>query len=104
MRRKYWREVEVGDGITSVPADPGNGRLWSGEVTAVRRRDDGIVCLTVDVHGRSLCADDLVYGFGAKGPVTYGLNYPADEATFQRVRYKGRIVWSGHRVEGPVTT
>lgn len=111
MKRKTFSDVRVGDGITSVPAgDGGNGFLWSGEVTGRDEREVNgkpYVCLTVLVHGRSLCADDLVYGFGVNRDgthreVIYHLVHPVDEALLKRVRYKGRVVWAGYRAEAPV--
>ena len=115
VRRKRWNEVRAGDSIKSVPHDPGNGRLWSGEVTAVSRfmsqaligvPSREMVRVTVEVHGRSLCADDLVHGFGHrtrtdefKAPV-YTLCHPVNESLFKRVNYKGRSMWTGHEVYG----
>lgn len=113
-RRKRFGEVQVGDHIRTVPADPGNGRLWSGVVKSVERRmsqaligkpSEEMIHLVVTVEGRSLCADDLVYGFGAKKDfetgevvsreVVYHLNYPVKQATFRKVRNRGRVRWDG---------
>lgn len=113
-RRKRFGEVQVGDHISTVPADPANGRLWSGVVTEVRRfmsqeligkPSEEMVTITVQVEGRSLCADDLVYGFGNKRDIETGevvhvgvkkyLNYPVNQATFRKVRNRGRIRWDG---------
>lgn len=109
MRNTYG-EVEVGDGIKTyvdrkAPSNAyANGRLWSGEVTKVERHGER-VAITVDVHGRSLCADDLVYGFGnardgSHKPVVMTLNRKADEYVQQRVRdvRTGRRYWAGVEV------
>lgn len=109
-RRKRYGDVQVGDGVRTVPADPGNGRLWSGVVTAARRFTSqavigvparAMVEITVEVHGRSLCAEDLAHGFGYRTsrdefrqPV-YTLNYPVDAPTFRKVISRGRKVWDG---------
>lgn len=115
VKRKRWNEVKVGDGIKSVPCDEGNGRLWSGVVTAVREFDSQAVIgrpsrrmvqVTVEVHGRSLCSEDLAHGFGYrtrtsefKHPV-YTLNHPINESLFRKVIYRGRSCWNGHEVYG----
>lgn len=119
VKRKRWNEVRAGDSIKSVPTDAGNGRLWSGEVTAVATfmsqaligvPSREMVRVTVEVHGRSLCADDLVHGFGYRTrnsafvAPTYTLCHPVNESLFRRVKHRGREMWTGYEVYGESVT
>lgn len=112
IERNTYGEIEVGDAIGTyvdreAPSNAyGNGRLWSGTVTAVEDLGDK-VRITVDVEGRSLCADDLVYGFGATReggfrPVVYDLTHDKSEYVQRRVRdaRTGRRYWSGIKAFG----
>lgn len=112
QERSTYSEIQVGDSIQSYidPKGPSwlgaNGRLWSGEVTAVSQSGDK-VAITVDVHGRSLCADDLVYGFGntrdAHVGVTKTLYFKPSDYLLKRVRdlKTGVRYWSGIQAFGP---
>lgn len=102
-RRRTYGEIQVGDGITTREA--GDGRGYAGTVTAVTHREVAhrglCACITVAVHTRDLCADDLVRGFQG---ATYGLTYPVGEYTMtKRAPWRGASIkrWCGLLVTPP---
>jgi hypothetical protein len=109
VRAKY-SDAQVGDHIVTFfgPDAPyaagSNGHAWDGEVIEVIRTDERVT-LRIRLNGRSLCADDLVYGFGrtrdgGSKEVIHCLTRPIDMYTHQRFlnRKLGRRYWSGHSI------